>query len=129
MNASNLFPPSSSSESKLMLWLLGGCLVFSSVVAVDFRSTRIMENQALLEPTGQMKIRWTVIGGTGDIEMEILANCTSWMEVGFVSGHKGEPGALVDVILTGYDDETGSGYIQVICIILSVVVVVEVVYV
>ena len=83
--------------------------------AVDFGS-RIMENQALLEPTGRMKIRWTVVSGTGDIEMEILANCTGWMSVGFINGRKGEPGALADVIVSGYDDEKQSGYFQV-CIL------------
>jgi hypothetical protein len=76
-------------------------------------SSRVMENQALLEPTGRMKLRWTVVSGTGDIEMEVLANCTGWMSVGFIKGRKGEPGALADVIVSGYDDETQSGYIQV----------------
>ncbi|EFX69551.1 hypothetical protein DAPPUDRAFT_228636 [Daphnia pulex] len=71
----------------------------------------IMENEQVLDPDGPMIMRWTIINETSEIEMELQTNCTGWM--GFVFGNGiGQPGAIGDGVIGGYNDELGLGYIE-----------------
>nr|CAH0109825.1 unnamed protein product [Daphnia galeata] len=55
-------------------------------------------------------LRWTVIEDTGDIEIEIQANCTGWTGISFVEGQIGTPGSYSDVIMGGFNDDFQKGY-------------------
>lgn len=73
-----------------------------------------MENEQVLDPSGPMILRWTIINETAEIEIEVQTNCTGWMGVSFGNGLGfGRPGALGDLMIGGYDDELGIGYIEV----------------
>lgn len=91
----------------MVVVLFGSCLA-----APSLRAT-VMENEQVLDANGQIVLRWTVIDGTGDIEMELQANCTGWMGISFAVGELGVPGAQGDIIMGGYNDELGLGYIEV----------------
>ncbi|MCU6035096.1 hypothetical protein H3U54_19405, partial [Clostridioides difficile] len=80
-----------------------------------------MENEQVLDPSGPMILRWTIINETAEIEIEVQTNCTGWMGVSFGNGLGfGRPGALGDLMIGGYDDELGIGYIEDRWIDLSV---------
>ena len=53
-------------------------LAVSAVPLAGPKAT-VMENEALLDPRGQMIIRWTIVAGGSGIEIELVANCTGWM--------------------------------------------------
>ena len=72
-----------------------------------------MENEQVLDPNSEVFLRWTVINGTGDIEMELQVKCTGWVGISFAVGELGVPGAQGDIIMGGYNDEFGIGYIEV----------------
>lgn len=80
--------------------------------APHFRAT-VMENEKVLDNFDQIILRWTILDDT-DIEMEIQANCTGWIGIALAHGRLGEPGSYGDIIMGGYDDETGEGYIEVV---------------
>ena len=68
----------------------------------------VMENEKELDPA--FILRWTVIEGTGDIEIEIQANCTGWTGISLAEGRIGQPGSYGDVIMVGFNDELQLGY-------------------
>jgi hypothetical protein len=71
-----------------------------------------MENEQELDPA--FILRWTVIEGTGDIEIEIQANCTGWTGISLAEGKIGQPGSYGDVIMVGFNDELQLGYSEVL---------------
>lgn len=89
-----------------VILLVCGCLAKPS-----YRET-IMENEKELDPN--FILRWTVIEGTGDIEIEIQANCTGWTGISFVEGQIGTPGSYSDVIMGGFNDDFQKGYSEVL---------------
>jgi hypothetical protein len=89
--------------------IIGTC---SALLAHNKLGDVIMENEQVLDPDGPMILRWTIINETSEIEMELQTNCTGWM--GFVFGNGiGQPGAIGDGVIGGYNDELGLGYIEV----------------
>lgn len=76
-------------------------------------SLRIMENEKVLDKFNNIILRWTVLNATREIEIELQANCSGWIGIAFSDGTLGKPGAYGDIILGGYDDQLGLGYIQV----------------
>lgn len=88
--------------------LLGwGCLAKPSSRAT------VMENEKVMDPDNQFILRWTVLEGTGDIEIEMQVNCTGWLGISFAEGQIGTLGAYSDVIMGGFNDELQLGYIEV----------------
>ena len=63
--------------------LIGALMAVSAVSALPLSGPKatVMENEALLDPRGQMLIRWTIVNNGTGIEMEIVANCTGWMGI------------------------------------------------
>lgn len=80
--------------------------------APSLRAT-VMEHEKYLDNDSKVLLRWTVLEATEEIEMELVANCTGWTGIGFAQGVVGQPGSYGDVIMGGYVDETGQGFIQV----------------
>ena len=58
-------------------------------------------------------IRWSRIDRRAEIEVEISSKTTGYVGVVFFRGKEGEPGAIRDLILAGYDDNKQNGYIEV----------------
>lgn len=58
-------------------------------------------------------IRWSRIDRRAEIEIEISSKTTGYIGVVFFRGKEGEPGAIRDIILAGYDDDKQNGYIEV----------------
>lgn len=54
-------------------------MTVSSLPLLSGPKATVMENEALLDPRGQMIIRWTIVANGTGIEMELAANCTGWM--------------------------------------------------
>jgi len=68
----------------------------------------LLPNSATLDADSQMLLRWGFIEGTGDIEMELQANCTGWLGIGLtLFGDE-----ISDLIQGGFDDVTGLGYLE-----------------
>lgn len=63
--------------------LIAALMAVSAVSALPLSGPKatVMENEALLDPRGQMLIRWTIVNNGTGIEMEIVANCTGWMGI------------------------------------------------
>lgn len=57
--------------------------------------------------------RWSRIDRRAEIEMEISSKTAGYVGVVFYRGRDGEPGAIRDIILAGYDDDKQNGYIEV----------------
>jgi hypothetical protein len=82
----------------------------------------VWQNQVIAQQSWKMKknlihnliLRWTVIEDTGDIEIEIQANCTGWTGISFVEGQIGTPGSYSDVIMGGFNDDFQKGYSEVL---------------
>ena len=50
-----------------------------SAVLLKSAKATVMENEAMLDPRGNMLVRWTIVANGTGIEMEFQANCTGWM--------------------------------------------------
>jgi hypothetical protein len=105
-------------EGILHLWFDGSCHyscnLFRSASAQQTRRCNYGERatEQVLDPDGPMILLWTIINETSEIKMELQTNCTGWM--GFVFGNDiGQPGAIGDGVIGGYNDELGLGYIEV----------------
>lgn len=81
---------------------------------LKFPRSTVMENEALLDPRGQMLVRWTIVANGTGIEMEFIANCTGWMGIEILSERFNDPapGFYDDMILFGYDDLNDKGYVE-----------------
>lgn len=62
-----------------ILMALAFIVISDSATPFKFPRTTVMENEALLDPRGQMLVRWTIVANGTGIEMEFIANCTGWM--------------------------------------------------
>ncbi|XP_057374728.1 uncharacterized protein LOC130695582 [Daphnia carinata] len=103
----------------MAIFLASYCCI--AVPAKSFKNDVVMENEQVLDPLGPMILRWTIINETSEIEIEVQTNCTGWMGVSFGNGLGfGRPGAQGDLMIGGYDDELGIGYIEDRWIDLSV---------
>lgn len=72
-----------------------------------------MENEQVLDPNNQFILRWTVLNATGEIQIEMQANCTGWLGFGFTYDDLFTVGSLGDVIIGGYNDTSGKGFVEV----------------
>merc|ERR1711911_248325 len=88
----------------LVLWLVGAC----SGASVGATEKRVRENSLPLDDDGQMILSWGYPPGTGDIEIEMKANCTGWIGIGILNPHL----QWADLTMAGYDDATGLGYLE-----------------
>ena len=69
-----------------------------------------LSHQVSLDEGGQFILRWGFTDGTGDIEMELQANCTGWLGIGITAPDN----SIIDNIMAGFDDVSGRGYVKVI---------------
>lgn len=76
-------------------------------------SLRVMDNENILDNFGNIILRWTILNATNEIEIEFQVNTTGWVGIAFSQGTLGKPGAYADIILGGYDDQLGRGYVEV----------------
>lgn len=88
----------------LVLWLVGAC----SGASVGATEKRVWEYSLPLDDDGQMILSWGYPPGTGDIEIEMKANCTGWMGIGILNPNL----QWADLTMAGYDDATGLGYLE-----------------
>ena len=96
----------------ILIYLVSVILLICDCLAKPSKGATIMENEKELDPN--FILRWTVIEGTGDIEIEIQANCTGWTGISFAEGQIGQPGSYSDVIMGGFNDELQRGYSEVL---------------
>lgn len=100
------------SEMKYFTTVLLSVAMAAAVLAAPSRDLIPMEHEQYLDSGRQILLRWTIIESSGDIEMEISANCTGWMGISFAVGTPMVDG-MGDIIMGGFDDQTGRGYIEV----------------
>ncbi|XP_046638710.1 uncharacterized protein LOC124317257 isoform X2 [Daphnia pulicaria] len=67
-----------------------------------------LTNSQELDPAGNFRLSWEVLPESGDIVLEIQAKTAGWVSLEIVT----DDGKYADVIFAGFNDETGSGYIE-----------------
>lgn len=92
----------------LLLKLTAGYLT-----AWDYLIGADMDRSVVLDDEGRVRIRWMLDRRNEAMDFVVFANCTGWVGLSISSAPLGTPGALGDIILAGYDDSTGRGYIEV----------------
>jgi hypothetical protein len=98
--------------AQILGYMVAVILLSCGCLAKPSNRETVMANEKKLDPN--FILRWTVIEGTGDIEIEIQANCTGWTGISFAEGQIGQPGSYSDVIMGGFNDELQQGYSEVL---------------
>ncbi|KAK4025841.1 uncharacterized protein LOC116926436 [Daphnia magna] len=93
-------------------FIMGVVLLASGCFAKPSSRVTVMENEKVMDSDNQFILRWTVLEGTGDIEIEMQVNCTGWLGISFAEGQIGTPGSYSDVIMGGFNDDLQMGYIE-----------------
>lgn len=85
------------------------CLLLLSVsITQAFPKAFELIYVADLDGQGQFVMNWGFKDGTGDIEIQLQANCTGWLSISIVA----PDGNLEDILVVGYDDVAGTGYVE-----------------
>lgn len=88
-------------------------LIACELTAWEYLLGADMFQSAVLDSQDRFSIRWLVDRETDTIDFVVLCNCTGWVGLSISSAPLGTLGAFGDIILVGYNDLTGEGYIEV----------------
>ena len=99
--------------SQLVLAMVLGCCMAAPKFHRAQKLATVMENEQVLDDNNQFILRWTILNETQEIEMEMEGNCTGWLGIGFSYDPPFTRGSLADLIMGGYNDQTGEGYVEV----------------
>jgi hypothetical protein len=84
-------------------------IALASLLALCAGQLTNLTNSQELDPAGNFRLSWEVLPESGDIVLEIQAKTAGWVSLEIVT----DDGKYADVIFAGFNDETGSGYIEV----------------